>query len=169
MKAILDLDVHNKERKRLIETFVSFCDLNISKQIITYMNVLEREGFRILSKKVDILYDFDDDIGSYVNRQQIFYKIVERAKKVLKDYQDDLLFYDKLKLFTTNEPKLIWILNETHTMLVPQDIIYNDIIRYERKIGSRIYLLDIKQGMVELVPDYLELEEIEEPNYRIEL
>ena len=154
MKAILDLDVHNKERKRLIEIFVSFCDLNISKQIITYMNVLEREGFRILSKKVDILYDFDDDdIGSYVNRQQIFYKIVERAKNVLKDYQDDLLFYDKLKLFTTNEPKLIWILNETHTMLVPQDIIYNDIIRYERKIGSRIYLLDIKQGMVELVLD----------------
>ncbi len=153
MKAILEAkleDLRGYERK-IVKIFDDITDSN---EIYVFLRKLEDDHYMIRDKHIGFVCDSKSEYNKMFNRQRIFGAMINIGKDILTCFYDDLLFNDKVHIYLSNDDKLIWVIGKTHTNLWLCDIQFNDAIKYEREIGSYVYVIDLEQGTIEKL-DYL--------------
>ncbi len=160
MRAILDL--------RFKDNYMVYAmDYASDENIYHFVDACERAYGEIVSKNVEFLLSEDDSLTEYLKRQKVFYKLAKIASVTMKGNIDDVLFYDKIRIFLSlPQDKYIWTITpySTHLYLVLDGKISDDIasyIRLDLKYGFEAFKIDIKYGSV--LP--LTMEELEKGTF----
>ena len=133
-----------------------FDDVNCNcENILNFVEATNRQhGIITLVKNIEFLFSVDDVLSEYLKRQEVFYKLAKIASVTMKGNIDDVLFYDKIRIFLSlPQDKYIWTITSysTHLYLVLDGKISDDIasyIRLDLKYGFEAFKIDIKYGSV---------------------
>ena len=133
-----------------------FDDVNCNcENILNFVEATNRQhGINTLVKNIEFLPDFstvlDDSINNEVDnfliRQRIFFIMVQIAmfKFTSTTYIDDVLFYDKLQLFTSESKTLYWIVGNGFSYLLPNKISFSiEALRDMIRDGASIYKIEL--------------------------
>lgn len=150
MKAIVRVKYDNVHGNK---DFV-FCLDNVNEEsIYKLLNELDlRVGYSCSYRSIEFINDNDND-STFKIKQRLLFDMVQLAitSNKLKYYYDDVLFHDKVKLFTVDDDvkELIWLIGDDYTRLleVNQLDFYKDQIEYYSKCGS-LYLIDLVDGTI---------------------
>lgn len=132
-----------------------FCLDNVNEEsIYKLLNELDKQiGYSCSYRSIEFINDNDND-STFKIKQRLFFDMVQLAiaSNKLKHYYDDVLFHDKVKLFTTDNSvkELIWLIGDDYTRLLNVDQLnfYKDQIEYYTQNGS-LYLIDLINGTIE--------------------
>jgi len=122
------------------------------ESVLDFVEATNRQyGINTLVKNIEFLPDFstvldDSEVDNFLIRQRIFFIMVQIAmfKFTSTTYIDDVLFYDKLQLFTSESKTLYWIVGNGFSYLLPNKISFSiealgDMIRD----GASIYKIEL--------------------------
>ena len=149
MKAIVRLTYGERN---IIQYFDDVnCNCNCILDFVEEMNKMHH--MHTLIKNIEFLPDFstvlDDSINEVDNfliRQRIFFIMIQIAmfKFTSTTYIDDVLFYDKLQLFTTKDKTLYWIIGDGFSYLLPNKISFSiEALRDMIRDGASIYKIEL--------------------------
>ncbi len=132
-----------------------FDDVNCNcENILNFVEATNKQhGINTRVKNIEFLPDFstvlDDSINNEVDnfliRQRIFFIMVQIAmfKFTSTTYIDDVLFYDKLQLFTSDKT-LYWIVGNGFSYLLPNKISFSvEALKDMVKDGVSIYKIEL--------------------------
>ena len=95
----------------------------------------------------------DDDNFNFKIRQKVFFTMVELAKPRFKYFIDDIIFHDKIKLFTVsvNVDKLFWLVGDDYSRLLDDEQLnnYQYQLQYDLRSGATLYVIDLVNGTIE--------------------
>lgn len=72
-----------------------------------------------LEKNIDFIFDpIMDNIFDYVKKENLFFNMAKLAEKKIKYYVNDLMFFDKIAIYTAvTDINFYWVVNEHYTRL----------------------------------------------------
>ena len=133
-----------------------FCFDNVNDEIIyRLLNELDKQfGYSPSYKSIEF-YPSSDKEGEFRIRQQLFYEMTQHAitSNKLRCYYDDVLFHDKVKLFTTDNSvkELIWLIGDDYTRLLgirQLNFFYHEV-KYMMKDNVILYLINLEEGTID--------------------
>ena len=133
-----------------------FCLDNVNEEsIYKLLNELDlRVGYSCSYRSIEFYPSSDKEEEEFRTRQQLFYEMTQHAitSNKLRCYYDDVLFHDKVKLFTVDDgvKELVWLVGDDYTRLFDANQLdfYKDQIEYYSKCGS-LYLINLEEGTID--------------------
>ncbi len=111
----------------------------------------KQHGINTLTKDIEFIPNVYE-VKDYLKRQRLFFSMFQIAvfKLTTTLYVDDIIFYDKLQLFTSESKTLYWIVGNGFSYLLPNKISFSiealgDMIRD----GASIYKININKGTID--------------------
>lgn len=145
MKAILKLKFKD-------DIIVRCFDVVSDELVYRYLDAVERCYGPCISRNIEFVPSTNEEEAFFNIRLKLFYNIVKIALDKYNNYYEDILFFDKIRLFTSlNTDKYIWLIGNNCSYMFNCDDIsnYKNYVDYGLSANMKLYEVNIMQGTIE--------------------
>ena len=144
MKAIVRL-VYNENN------VLQYFDSVECESVLDFVESMNKQhGINTLVKNIEFIPNIYE-VKDYLKRQRLFFSMFQIAvfKLTTTLYVDDIIFYDKLQLFTTTSSVLYWIIGSSYSYLLSNINFSKEVLDGMIKEGASIYKININKGTID--------------------
>ena len=130
-----------------VKTYSSIIHANENTifEYIKYINnklLTEHGSYSDVKKAIEFISESEEEQKILEQRLPLYQKMLSVGLPYMNMYQSDLLFHDKITLFTQQKTKFLWCLNPTHTHLLDLGALNTE----ERKFNTTVLKKELQDS-----------------------